>query len=159
MTSRPPFATLADIQTRHPGELAVLAMDEATRQVDAARVVAACEDASDEIRAFLASKYTADELDRVDEASARVLRLFAIDIAMYRMALPPRQTDAIRDRYSAATGRLRDFARGVGALTIVPAGGPGASLPADVVTTGSPHEALIDVPERLFTRRRFGGAG
>ena len=139
MTVRPPFATFADIQTRHPAELAVLAMDEATRLVDPARV-------------------DADELDRVDDAGGRLLRLFAIDVAMYRLALPPRQTEAIRDRYAMAVARLKDLARGIGALTVTPAGGA-VVLEPGVVSTGSPHEVLIEAPERLFTRRRYGGAG
>jgi phage gp36-like protein len=159
MTSRPPFATRADIQARHPNELAILAMDESTRQVDLGRVDAACEDASDEIRSVLGSRYTAEELDRVDDASGRVLRLFAMDIALYRLAMPPRQTEALQARYSTAIARLKDMARGTGALTIVSTGAAGgAGSQPGVPSTGSPNEVLMSANERLFTRHRFGGA-
>lgn len=158
MTARPPFATAADLQARHPGELAVLAADETTRQVDPARVAAALDDVSTEIRALLGSRYTADDLDRVDEAGAAVLRLYAMDMALFRAAYPPRVTEAIAARYSTAVARLRDMGKGIGALTIIGAGAAPAvpGQPGDVPSNGSPGEVLISANERLFTRRRFG---
>lgn len=152
------FASSADLQARHPTELAVLAADDATRQVDPARVDAALADVSTEIRAILGSRYTPDELARVDDAGAAVLRLFAIDMALYRVAYPPRVTEAIRIRYETAVSRLRDMARGVGGLTVGPAagaGGAGSGAPASG-SSGSPNEVLIDAPRRVFRRDRRG---
>lgn len=155
--SRAPFVTRAEIQARHPRELAVLAADEKTREIDTVRVDNACLDASVEIRGILASRYTPDDLERVDAESGAVLRLYAIDIALYRVALSfSRSSETIEKRYAAAIARLRDMAAGKGALTVAPAGG---MVAADAPTTsGSPNEVVIDAPERLFTRRRFGGA-
>ncbi|MCF4125040.1 gp436 family protein [Methylobacterium sp. SyP6R] len=155
--SRAPFVTRAEIQARHPRELAVLAADEKTREIDTVRVDNACLDASVEIRGILASRYTPDDLERVDAESAAVLRLYAIDITLYRVSLSfGRSSETIEKRYAAAIARLRDMAAGKGALTVTPAGGPAtAEGPA---TSGSPNEVVIDAPERLFTRRRFGGA-
>ncbi|WP_288579839.1 phage protein Gp36 family protein [uncultured Methylobacterium sp.] len=155
--SRAPFVTRAEIQARHPRELAVLAADEKTREVDAVRVDAACLDASVEIRGILASRYTPDDLERVDAESAAVLRLYAIDIALYRVSLSfGRSSETVEKRYGAAIARLRDMAVGKGALNVTPAGGPATA--AGPATSGSPNEVVIDAPERLFTRRRFGGA-
>ena len=156
-----PFATRLDLLARHPNEVAVLAADETTRQVDPARIDAALDDVSTEIRAILGSRYTEDELSRVDEGGAAVLRLFAMDMALFRVAYPPRVTEAIRARYDTAVARLRDMARGIGALTIVSTGGGTPAVPGqpgEVPTTGSPNEVLITANERLFTRRRYGGA-
>ncbi|GJD93361.1 phage protein Gp36 family protein [Methylobacterium iners] len=155
---RAPFVTLAEIQARHPRELAVLAADETTRQVDPVRVEAACADVSSEIRAILAARYTGEDLDRLDAESRSVLRLYAIDMALYRVALSfGRQTEAIQVRYATAVKRLEGIAAGRGALNFE---GGSASAPAgEPTTSGSPNEVVIDAPERLFTRRRFGGAG
>lgn len=161
MTSRPPFATSAELQARHPNELAVLAADETTRQVDAARIEAALGDVSTEIRAILGSRYSADELGRADEGARDVLRLFAMDMALFRVAYPPRVTEAIKARYDTAVARLRDMAKGVGALTITPSGAgalPVPGQPGEVSSNGSPNEVLISANERLFTRHRFRGA-
>ncbi|MGF3027866.1 phage protein Gp36 family protein [Methylobacterium aquaticum] len=154
---RAPFVTRPEIQARHPRELAVLAADEKTREIDAVRVDNACADASVEIRGILASRYTPDDLERVDAEGAAVLRLYAIDIALYRVSLSfGRSSETIEKRYAAAVARLRDMAAGKGALTVAPAGGPAAA--EGPATSGSPNEVVIDAPERLFTRRRFGGA-
>lgn len=155
---RAPFVTRAEIQARHPRELAVLAADEKTREIDTVRVDNACLDASVEIRGILASRYAPDDLERVDAEGAAVLRLYAIDIALYRVSLSfGRSSETIEKRYAAAIARLRDMAMGKGALTITPAGG-GPAAAEGPATAGSPNEVVIAAPERLFTRRRFGGA-
>lgn len=163
MTARPPFATRADLEARHPQELLVLAADEQTRIVDPERVDRALEDVSTEIRGILRGRYSADDLDHLDEESAGLLRLYAMDMALYRVAYPPRQTEALRERYGAAVKRLYGLINGKGGLTITgPAGAGGVPVPGlgeGPAVAGSPGEVLIDAPERLFTRRRFGGAG
>lgn len=155
---RTPFVTRAEIQARHPRELAVLAADETTRQVDPVRVDKACLDASAEIRAILRSRYTAEDLERADSESRDVLRLYAVDIALYRVALSfGRSSETIEKRYAAAVKRLEGIATGKGALGQDGAGtAPAGPEPG---TSGSPNEVVIDVPPRLFTRRRYGGAG
>lgn len=155
-----PFVTYADLQARHPGELAVLAADETTRQVDPARVDRACEDVSTEIRGLLGSRYSAEDLDAVDAGGAALLKLFAIDMALFRVAYAPRVTETIRQRYDMAVSRLRDMGKGIGALSLAtkPATPAVPGQPGDPVGTGSPNEILITANERLFTRRRYGGA-
>ena len=154
--SRAPFATRADIEARHPRDIAVLAADEQTRLVDWPRVEAAVIDVSTEIRAILAARYTPAQLDRLDAESEGVLRLFAIDMALYRVSLSfGRQTDAIKLRYETAVKRLEGIAVGRGGLTMT----------SDTVTstdTGmdgggiAPNEAVIVGVERMFTRQRLG---
>lgn len=151
-----PFASRADLEARHPNELLVLAADERTRQVEPDRVDRALEDVSTEIRALLGSRYTADQLGRLDEAGAALLKLFALDMALFRVAYPPRVTEAIRGRYDTAVARLRDLGRGIGALTIAPDPG-GTTAPGDPAPHGAANEVLIRANERLFTRRRFAG--
>lgn len=157
MSARSPFATRADIERRHPRELAVLAADETTRLVDGERVDAALVDVSTEIRAILASRYPADALDQLDEESRGVLRLYAIDMALYRVSLSfGRQTETIKARYDAAVRRLEGIAAGRGALTVLGDGDP--PVAGEPAGPASPNEVLVSAPERLFTRRRFGGA-
>lgn len=153
-----PYATLADIETRHPRELAVLAADERSRLVDAARVEAALVDVSTEIRAILAARYTPADLEHLVPESLGVLRLYAIDMVLYRVALSfARQTETLKTRYETAVKRLEGIAAGRGGLTVTGPGGA-SSVPGAPVAV-APNKPLIDAPERLFTRRRFGGAG
>jgi len=155
--SRPPFVTRADIQARHPQQLAVLAADEDTRLVDPVRVDAACEDASTEIRAVLGSRYDAAALDRLNAESRGVLLLYGLDIALYRISSAfGRTTEELGKRYATAIKRLESIAAGRGSLETEEAGavaGPGDAEPVQI----APGGVVIDAPERLFTRRRFGG--
>lgn len=151
-----PFAALADITARYPDELVVLAADPATGlQVDA-RVEAALIDASAEMRAILAARYTPAEIARLDEPSRDILRAFAIHIALYRVALSfARQTEAIKERYDIAIKRLEAIAAGRGGLGL-----DGGSDDADPTAPGgaiAPNEAVVDAPERVMTRQRLGG--
>lgn len=160
MTARPPFVTRADIEARHPQTLAVLAADEETRVVDPARVEAACADASTEIRGILGARYDADALARLTAESRGLLLLYALDIALYRISSSfGRTTEELAKRYDAAVKRLEAIAAGKGALECEPAGGVGGP-PApgpDEPGTIPPAGIVMDAPERLFTRRRYGG--
>lgn len=152
-----PYATRLDVQERHPREIAVLAADETTRQVDWARVDASLVDVSAEIRGILAARYSPSELGRLDADSLALLKLFAVDMSLYRVALSfGRQTPATKERYDLAVARLEAIASGKGGLGIEP--GPGNPGPGDGDGSGeaSPNEVILDAPERMFTRDRLG---
>lgn len=147
--ARAPFATREDVIERHPQEAARLCADEETRLPDWARLDAALADVSTEIRAILARRYTAAAIDNVDEESAGALRLFAIDMALYRVALAfSRQTDAIKERYDAAVRRIEGIATGRGGLTFLAT----SSGPVSDADGASPNAPLIDAPPRIFSR-------
>ncbi|WP_319775496.1 phage protein Gp36 family protein [Breoghania sp.] len=150
-----PFATIDDIDARYPAELIVLAADEVTGETDTVRVTAACEDASSEARAILKARYTTAELGNLDLDSLETLRLYTIDIALYRIALSfSRSNERIKERYEAAIKRLEAIASGRGGLSFASSdGGDDGSIE----TTGSPNEVLIEVPERVFSRDRLSG--
>lgn len=154
---RQPFAARIDVLDRHPREAALVCADETTRQPDWTRLDAALLDVSAEIRAILARRYSAAMIDVVDEDSAGALRLFAVDMALYRAALSfARQTEAMKERYDNAIKRLEGLAAGRGALTFdasaqTNAGLEGASF------QGSPGAPMIDAPERQFTRNKTAG--
>lgn len=146
-----PFALAADIEYRYPREVQVLAADERTRVVDWDRVEAALADVSTEIRAILQGRYTPAEIDDLDDDSLGVMRLFAIDMALYRVSLSfGRQTEALKTRYDLAVQRLEGIAKGRGGLTFKRAAGAPGEAPV------SPSEVLIDAPERVFTRGTMG---
>jgi phage gp36-like protein len=143
-----PFALPADIEYRYPREAHVLAADERTRTIDWDRVEAALSDVSTEIRAILQARYTPVQIDDLDESSLGVLRLFAIDMALYRVSLSfGRQTEQIKTRYDLAVARLEGIAKGKGGLTF-------RSRASDATT--SPGEVQISAPERQFTRGTLG---
>lgn len=146
-----PFATLADLQSRHPQELILLAADETTGLRDDARVTLALTDASIEVRAVLQARYTPAELGRLDSGSVEILRVYAMDVALYRIALAfSRQTEAIKERRDAAMRRLEAIAAGKGALTFEGDAGGGQS------GDGSFGGAEIDAPPRMFPGRTGG---
>lgn len=150
-----PFATLADVDARYPSEAALLCADEDTRAPDWARFEAALFDVSTEIRIILQARYTPLQLATIDDDSRAALRFFAIDMAMYRVALSvARSTDAIKDRYDAAVARLEGIAKGRGALSFTGAIGGGEDASQ---TTASPGEAIVVAPERQFGRDKMGG--
>jgi phage gp36-like protein len=150
MAVSPPFALTSDVEARFPSEAAVLCADEASRLPDWTRFDAALGDVSTEMRAILAKRYSVTDLADVDEDSAALLKLFAIDMAMYRVALSyARSTEQIKERYEVAVKRLEAMALGRGGLTFVtPSGvnaqgeGPGTS----------PNEVIVIAPPRQFGR-------
>lgn len=146
-----PFVTLADLDARHPAELITLAADEQTGVRDDVRIELAIADAGSEIRAILKARYSADELGRIDGDSRGTLKIYAIDIALYRIAISfSRSNERIEERYKTAIKRLEAIAAGKAALTF--SGSESSDETAN--ETASPNEVLIDVPERMFTRDR-----
>ncbi|WP_336801555.1 phage protein Gp36 family protein [Kaistia sp. MMO-174] len=152
------FATLAQVIARYPSEATILAADETTRLRDDARIEAALGDASAEIRSILFARYTEAELGRVTPASAEVLQLYCIDMALYRVALSfGRSNERVKERYEAAIARLTAIAIGKGALSIEGSASSGGDGPDGAAGSGSPNEALVVGPERVLTRDRLVG--
>lgn len=149
------YATLAEAEARYPAELITLAADEQTGVRDDARIEAALADATAEVRGILKGRYSTAELDRLDADSLLTLRIYTIDIALYRVALSfARSSDRIRERYEASVKRLEAIAAGKGGLSFEGGGDePGAPGGA----AASPNQVIIDAPEtRLFSQRRMG---
>lgn len=147
-----PFATTADVQARYPSEAALLCADETTRLPDWDRFDAALSDVSMEVRIILQARYTPAQIDDLDAQSRGALRLFAIDMSMYRVAVSyARSTDELKSRYDIAVARLEGIASGKkGGLTF-------NSNIDGANTNGSPGEAIVVAPERQFTREKMGG--
>ncbi len=152
MAVSPPFAVPADVQERFPSEAAALCADEQTRLPDWTRFDAALADASLEMRAILAARYSAAQLAAVDDDSSAVLEILAIDMAMYRVALSfSRTTDQIKARYDSAVKRLEGIAAGRGALNpATPAPAAGGDL-----SGSTPHEAIVEIAPPHFGRQRL----
>ncbi|MCB5204250.1 DUF1320 domain-containing protein [Neorhizobium sp. T786] len=147
------YATIADLEARFPSDLALVAADEATGLRDDVRIGHGLDDASTEIRAILAARYSPAELAALDQSSLDVLRVYAIDVAFYRIALAfSRSTENIKERYDQAIKRLEAIASGKGALTTTTPTGP-----ADGTGDGvGQNEVIVSAPERMFTRERLG---
>ena len=151
----PPFAQTSDVQARFPAEAAILCADEQTRLPNWVRFDEALGDVSMEMRAILAARYSAGQLAAIDDDSAAVLRLFAIDMAMYRVALSfSRTTDQIKSRYDNAVKRLEALSAGKGALNpATPATVPGPS--GGDLAGSTPHEAIVQIEPPDMRRRRL----
>lgn len=150
-----PYATIADMDARFRDQLTLVAADEQTGLRDDIRIDNSLIDASTEIRAILAARYSAADLSALDETSLAVLRLYCIDIALYRIALDfSRSTENIRERYDQAVKRLEAIASGKGALGTVTSIAP----MTEGVEAGDigQNEVVLAAPERMFTRERLG---
>ncbi|UWU13269.1 DUF1320 domain-containing protein [Rhizobium sullae] len=149
----PAFATIADIEARFPSELLLVAANEETGLRDDVRIGHGLDDASTEIRAILAARYSAADLAALDENSLAVVKVYCIDIAFYRIALSfSRSTDNIKERYDQAIKRLEAIASGKGALTTTNSGAGPVEDGSDV----GQNEVILEAPERVFTRARLG---
>ncbi|QFS97564.1 hypothetical protein FIV06_09035 [Labrenzia sp. THAF191b] len=151
------YASQSDLELRYPDELILLAADENDGSVDADRVAGALASASTEIRGILKARYGSNDLNNLDADSLELLKVYAIDIGLYRIALSfSRSNDQIKDRYEAAIKRLEAIASGKGGLSFEPSGSDGGSSNGSDALS-SPNEVLIDAPERVFTRDRLRG--
>jgi phage gp36-like protein len=149
-----PFAALADLEARYPSELTLLAADENTGLRDDARIGLAIEDATTEIVAILQARYSTADLGNLDATSLGIVKVYCMDIALYRIALAfSRSSETIKERYEASIKRLEAIAAGKGALTIVGSGSGDGSDPAGSIDQ---NEVVITAPERMFTRSRLG---
>lgn len=149
------YATIADLEARFPHELTLVAASEQTGLRDDVRIGHGLSDASIEIRAILAARYSAAELAALDQSSLDVLKVYCVDIAFYRIALAfSRSTENIKERYDQAVKRLEAIASGKGALT-TSAGASGGDPVIDASDIGQ-NEVVVVGPERVFTRERLG---
>jgi len=150
------YATIADMEARFRDQLILVAADEQTGERDDVRITAGLADATVEMRSILAARYSPADLDSLDEDAKAILRVYCIDIAFYRIALDfSRSTDNIKERYDQAIKRLEAIAAGKGALSTVNTGDGGTGSIDDVGEIG-PNEAVVEAPERMFTRKRLG---
>lgn len=150
------YATLSDLQSRYPNELTLLAANEATGLRDDVRISLALADASSEIRAILQARYSPADLAALDAPSLDLLKIYCMDIALYRISLSfARSNEAIKERYDASIKRLEAIAAGKGALTSTPGSGGGSGTGPDVGSVGQ-NEVVVVAPERMFTRERLG---
>ena len=150
------YATIADLAARFPNELALVAADEQTGLRDDMRIGHGLDDASTEIRAILAARYSAADLAALDDGSLAVLKVYCVDIAFYRIALSfSRSSENIKERYDQAIKRLEAIASGKGALTTVTSGAGGSSTEEAAGELGQ-NEVFVVAPERIFTRERLG---
>jgi len=102
-----PFAALADLEARYPSELTLLAADENTGLRDDARINLAIDDATTEIIAILQARYSTADLSNLDETSLTIVKVYCMDIALYRVALAfSRSSETIKERYEATIKRL-----------------------------------------------------
>lgn len=151
------FAAIADLEARFPNELSLIAADEQTGLRDDARISLGLQDASNDVRAILAARYSPAEMEGFDDTSKQIVAVYTMDIAMYRIALAfTRSTENIKERYDQAVKRLEAIAAGKGALTVLNSGaGGGAEAPGAGVDVGQ-NEVVLIAPERVFTRSRLG---
>jgi len=151
----PAFATIADLESRFPNDLALVAADEQTGERDDVRIGLGLDDATTEIRAILAARYSAADLAALDETSLAVVKVYCIDIAFYRIALAfSRSTENIKERYDQAIKRLEAIASGKGALSTTNSGAGGS--PTDTDGDVGQNEVIVEAPTRVFTRERLG---
>ena len=153
-----PYATLADIASRYPRELAVVAADEKTGVRDDIRINAVLGDVTTELRSYLIARYRKDELTRLDDDSRALLRTYAIAMALYRIPMSfSRSAERFQTGYDNALRALQALGAGKAALTFDPdptalpaSPGPGEAV-ADNTTV------LLEANERMFTRARTRG--
>lgn len=152
------FATLADLETRYPRELLTLAADEDTGIRDDARIEAVLHDVTVEIRAILLARYSRADLGNLDEDGRDALRVFAMAMALYRVALSfSRSSERLEKGYADAVKRLEGIAAGKGALNTV-ADATDSATPVEPGLAGADNgTVLVESNERLFTRTRMWG--
>lgn len=151
------FATLDDLATRYPRELLTLAADETSGIRDDARILAVLGDVSVEIRSILLKRYRRPELDNLDDDARNTLRVYAMDMALYRVALSfSRSSERLEKGYDNAIKALRALTAGEGALGLI-GGDTAADAVEDGTATADNGRVLMESNERLFTRTRTRG--
>lgn len=143
------YATRADIETLYGGDELRFALNLAREAVLAAgdieRVDRALAETSSQIDAYLGVRYTLPIAPVPD-----VLRAFAVDMTVYRLALRVgRPRDELRKRYDDAVAYLRAVAKGDANLPGVATGTAGAGGEA---AQGSSGDVRFTGRPRLFDR-------
>lgn len=115
---------------------------------DADKIAAALEDASAIVDSYCARRYPLPLV--LSDAGVRLVTGYACDLAVGRLASTAgRMTDIIKARSDAALQWLRDIAAARANLPLAAA--PGGPEPQTV----APNEAIVEAPERVFTRDRL----
>lgn len=140
------YATQADIAELYGADALHVADRDGDGLADTGAVTRALEGASDEIDSHLAVRY------RLPLAEPpRILRQYAVDIALYRLALSADvQSEEHRRRYKDAIDALKLIAEGKAALVmpVNPEAEDDGQGPRPIVAGG---------PERLFSRDKMRG--
>lgn len=140
------YATRSDIETLYSADaLYVADRGGDAAEIDAA-IVRALEQATDEIDAYLRTRY-----ETPITPVPNLLVQFCVDIALYRLAnTADVRSDEHRLRYEDARGQLARIADGKMALPVTrdPDDAPGYDVPRPIVQTG---------PEKQFTRDKLDG--
>lgn len=139
------YATQADIETRRPGLLAIIASDDAGAIITGA-VSEALADAGAEMDAYLAARHDLPLSESLD-ATPAILERLCVDIAVYRLAARADvAADEHRVRYDDAVKTLEKISKGVISLGL--SGNAGEEARPDPVIASS---------DRVFTRSKTGG--
>lgn len=141
------YATRADIETLYGGEelrsALNLARDAELSSGDIARVDQALAETSSQIDSYIGVRYALPLASVPD-----VLRAFAVDMTVYRLALRlGRPRDELRKRYEDAIGYLKSVAKGEADLPGVGSGSLGGEA-----GTGSSGDVGFSSRPRLFDR-------
>lgn len=144
------YATQADIVDLYGPNALYVADRDGDGVADADAVTRALNAASDEIDSYLAVRYRLP-LD----TTPGILRQYAVDIALYRLALGREVlSEEHRRRYEDALGALKRLAEGKAAL-ILPQD-PDADPDSPTADQG-PRPIVTGGPERIFSRDKMQG--
>ncbi|MGP9788942.1 gp436 family protein [Roseinatronobacter sp. NSM] len=140
------YATQSDIVELYGPDALFVADRDGDGVADTAAVTRALEGAQDEIDTYIAVRY------RLPLAQpARILRQYAVDIALYRLALSADVlSDEHRRRYEDTIAALKRIAKGEAALV----------MPADDDAEDDgqgPRPIVVGGPERIFSREKMRG--
>lgn len=140
------YATQADIAELYGPHALHVADRDGDGLADTSAVTRALEGAKDEIDTYLGVRYRLPLTQ-----PPRILRQYAVDIALYRLALTADVlSDEHRRRYEDAIGALKRIAKGEAALV----------LPADPEAEDDghgPRPIVSGGPERIFSREKMRG--
>jgi phage gp36-like protein len=142
--SVPPFATIADLESRFDRrELVELSNQEGEDSIDAGRVNQALDRASNEVLSHVAAKY--DVAAGLIQTALDRLRDITCDLARYYLyrETPP---DGVKDRFKQARADLMDIRDGKTRLDT-----------GSHEVTARPEGVLVTAPERVFGRDALRG--
>lgn len=140
------YATQSDIVELYGADALFVADRDGDGMADTAAVARALEGAQDEIDSYIAVRYRLPL-----PQPARILRQYAVDIALYRLALSADVlSEEHRRRYDDTIAALKRIAKGEAALV----------MPADhdAEEDGQgPRPIVAGGPERIFSREKMKG--
>lgn len=144
MSSVPPFATIADMESRFDAaELVQLTNQNGEDTIDAGRLNQVIDRASNEVLGYVAGKY--DVGAGLAETALARLRDITCDMARYYLyrETPP---DGVKDRFKQARADLSDIASGKAKLDS-----------GSHEVAARPEGVLVSAPDRIFGRDQMEG--